>query len=214
MIESAVQAQVELTKMAAKPSRKLRSRMTLVGVFLAFFGPIFIAIFMYSRLDIWQPTPSYNHGELLLPVQPLSMLELASPEGEAINLASIEGVWFYVYVGEGACGLDCEAGLFKVRQLRALLGRDLQRVQYLYTALDTPAMNSAQGLRPDHPRMSIGQPSSENTAAQTKAFGDGAIGSIYLLDPHGNLVMRYGKDAKSKGMLRDMRRLLKVSKIG
>jgi hypothetical protein len=51
----------------------------------------------------------------------------------------------------------------------------------------------------------------------TQAFADGsaAVGEwIYLIDPLGNLLMRYGSDANPKGMLEDLERLLKYSKIG
>jgi cytochrome oxidase Cu insertion factor (SCO1/SenC/PrrC family) len=44
----------------------------------------------------------------------------------------------------------------------------------------------------------------------------GAINShrIYLVDPLGNVMMSYAPDAKPKGMLEDMKRLLRLSSIG
>jgi hypothetical protein len=37
---------------------------------------------------------------------------------------------------------------------------------------------------------------------------------VYLIDPLGNLMMSYAADAKAKGMLEDMKRLLRLSSIG
>jgi len=37
---------------------------------------------------------------------------------------------------------------------------------------------------------------------------------IYIVDPLGNVMMRYGKDADPTGIKKDMTRLLKVSRIG
>ena len=37
---------------------------------------------------------------------------------------------------------------------------------------------------------------------------------IYLVDPQGYLMMRYPRDAERGGMLNDLERLLKISKIG
>ena len=37
---------------------------------------------------------------------------------------------------------------------------------------------------------------------------------MYLIDPLGNLMMFYAADAKPKGMLEDMKRLLRLSSIG
>ena len=44
--------------------------------------------------------------------------------------------------------------------------------------------------------------------------GDANTPPIYLIDPLGNLMMSYAPDAKPKGMLEDMKRLLRLSHIG
>ena len=45
---------------------------------------------------------------------------------------------------------------------------------------------------------------------------EGAVNShrVYLIDPLGNAMMFYAPDARSKGMLEDMKRLLRLSSIG
>ncbi len=49
----------------------------------------------------------------------------------------------------------------------------------------------------------------------TRAGGDDATAEvIYLIDPLGNLMMSYAPGAKPKGMLEDMKRLLRLSQIG
>jgi len=47
-------------------------------------------------------------------------------------------------------------------------------------------------------------------------YGFGAVNShrVYLIDPLANLMMFYAPEAKSKGMLDDMKRLLRLSSIG
>jgi hypothetical protein len=43
----------------------------------------------------------------------------------------------------------------------------------------------------------------------------GAIGDwVYLLDPLGNLLMRYPVTVNPRGILKDLRRLLRLSEIG
>jgi len=44
--------------------------------------------------------------------------------------------------------------------------------------------------------------------------GDPNAQRVYLIDPLGNLMMSYAPDAKPKGMLEDMKRLLRLSQIG
>ncbi len=42
----------------------------------------------------------------------------------------------------------------------------------------------------------------------------GGAASLYLIDPLGNLVLRYPDDPDIKGIARDLTRLLKASRIG
>ena len=39
-------------------------------------------------------------------------------------------------------------------------------------------------------------------------------GSVWLVDPLGNLILRYPPGYQSRGLLEDLKRLLKLSKIG
>ena len=45
-------------------------------------------------------------------------------------------------------------------------------------------------------------------------FRDAQRDHIYLVDPLGNVVLRYPKDADPSRMKKDLERLLKVSRIG
>ena len=199
---------------SSKPS-KLKSRVTMLALFMVFFGPIFLAMFLYSNLNIWSPAETMNHGKLILPTAPLEYLELTENDsGEPVTLATIKDQWTLIYVGKGDCDVDCQANLIKVRQLRILLGRELDRVQYLFLALDESARDSANKLGQEHPRMMRAHVNAGMSDKQSSAFGDNPVGVFYLIDPLGNLVLRYNKDYEAKGMLKDLRRLLKVSKIG
>ncbi len=191
-----------------------RGRLVMLGLFAAFLGPLGLAAYLYAHLDVWQPARRVNHGELLLPTRPLPLLVAEDEAGHPVTLERLRGRWTYVYVAQGPCDLYCQAALFKLRQGRALLGRDLTRVQLVYLALDEAAANSLEWLRPDHPALLGARVPAARAAAQQAAFGDDSPGYIYLLDPRGNLVLRYGRDARTKGMLKDIHRLLKVSSIG
>jgi hypothetical protein len=50
--------------------------------------------------------------------------------------------------------------------------------------------------------------------AATVARLPGSAPTILLVDPLGNLVLRYGADPDIKGLAKDMTRLLKASRIG
>ncbi len=198
----------------ATPWQLWRGRLVLLAVFSAFLGPLLLAVWLYAYLDVWRPARHINHGELLLPTRPLPLLAALDPRGQPLTLDDLRGRWVWVYVAQGPCDLYCQAQLFKMRQARALLGRDLVRVRTLYLALDEAAARATAWLRPDHPALRIGRVPAGQADAQRSAFGPDAPGHVYLLDPHGNLVLRYGRDSRTRGMLKDIHRLLKVSSIG
>lgn len=191
-----------------------RGRKKLLGILLVFFGPLALAMFLFANLDLWNSETTGNHGELMQPVRPLSELDLQTTSDEKLTLADVRGRWTLVFVGQGECDLLCQTDLFKVRQARAALGRDLVRVQYLYMALDDTAWNAARTIQAEHPKMMLGKVAPSRSRAQAAAFDVHPEGNVYLLDPNGNLVLRYDDAATTKGIIKDLKRLLRVSKIG
>lgn len=191
-----------------------RGRKKLLGIFLAFFGPLALAIFLFANLDMWNPETTGNHGTLMQPVRPLSELDLQTASDKKITLDDVRGRWTLVFIGKGDCDLLCQTDLFKIRQARAALGRDLLRMQYLYVALDDTAWKAARMIQTEHPKMMLGKVALSKSPEQAAAFDVHPVGNIYLLDPYGNLVLRYDDTATTKGIIKDLKRLLRVSKIG
>ena len=101
-----------------------------------------------------------------------------------------------------------------MRQARAALGRDLVRVQYLYLALDDLSGSAGEKMQAEHPKMLLGRVAEQDRDQQILAFEEEPQGFVYLLDPLGNLVLRYDDQSTTKGIVKDLKRLLKVSKIG
>jgi hypothetical protein len=58
--------------------------------------------------------------------------------------------------------------------------------------------------------------SAELSAAVAKSIPPGAATGemLFIIDPLGNLMMRHGPGADLKGVVKDMERLLKASRIG
>ena len=90
-----------------------------------------------------------------------------------------------------------------------------------------PGCCDAQFLREQHPDLITIRadaaaapllallPGSDSATVEPAAAPSGAHAPrVYLIDPLGNLMMSYAADAKSKGMLEDMKRLLRLSSIG
>ena len=106
-------------------------------------------------------------------------------------------------VDSGGCDAPCQEKLFKVRQIRLMQGKDMDRIERVWLVAD--------GISPD-PKWMVDTRGSELPAA-LPAQGE-PRDYIYVIDPLGNLMMRYPRDADPARMKKDFVRLLKVSRIG
>ena len=192
-----------------------KSRSYLIGLFAVFFGPLFFAMWLFYVPNNWLNSSKQNHGILINPAQPLEEFELSALDGDSWNHELFQGKWTLLYIGDETCDLYCEANLFKMRQVRLTLGRDSQRVQRKYLGLHKHQSTKAiVKIFSKYPSMQVAwfdAPMIYQTLPQLKKL---PLHQIYVIDPLGNLMMWYSKDATSKGMKKDLKRLLKVSKIG
>ena len=192
-----------------------KSRSYLIGLFAVFFGPLFFAMWLFYVPNSWMSSKTQNHGTLIQPAQPLEKFRLTTIDGSSWSHEEFSGKWTLLYIGDESCDLYCEASMFKMRQVRLTLGRDSQRVQRKYLGLynhkNTLAINE---IFSKYPKMQVAWFDEAVIYKTLPQLKDLPIHQIYVIDPLGNLMMWYPKESTSKGMQKDLKRLLKVSKIG
>ncbi len=194
--------------------KKTQSRSYLVGLFIVFFGPLFFAMWLFYVPNSWLSSNTQNHGTLIQPAKPLDDLSLTTLDGDNWDKQQFMGKWTLLYIGDEDCDLYCEASLFKMRQVRLTLGRDSQRVQRKYLGIDHDKnKKQINAVLERYPKMQISWFNFDKVSNALSLY-DLQKYSIYLIDPLGNIMMQYSKDATSKGVKKDLKRLLKVSKIG
>lgn len=198
--------------------RKANPKLVLSLFVLVFLGPIMFAWGMYKRAD--NINFSYmNEGELVLPPVPVENLQLK--DSKTLNgfpLEKSKGKWTIAYLLPDLCSEFCHQNLYNVRQLHVALGKEADRVQRFVWFLphqDRGLNSFLDDTYPDVPK----------TVVQDQAFSHYLnpwvdeterleMGAFYLIDPHGNLMMAYAGDMPTKSIMKDLKRLLKVSKIG
>jgi hypothetical protein len=190
-----------------------RSR-TQVWILLAvFFVPLALAFLLYYGSGGWRPSGSTNHGELISPPRPLPSVTLPTPGGAPLAPETWHGKWTLLYVGDGRCDGRCRAALVLMRQTRLALNADMTRVQRIFLA--TGNCCDRAYLDAEHPDLAIALADNDAGAQLLAAFPDTADNFIYVIDPLGNLMMRHVPEPPpAKGLLEDLRRLLKLSHIG
>jgi hypothetical protein len=177
-----------------------RSRRTLYLLMLVFFGPLIVSVALYYGSS-WRPVSQTNHGELMTPPQPL-------PDG----VAALRGEWSIVYIGDAACeSAACRDALVYARQTRLGLNKDMTRVQRVLLATASCCTN--EYLAREHEGLIVEDASAQGALLAGFPAQDREH-SLYVVDPLGNLVMRYDVREDPKGFLTDLRKLLKLSHIG
>lgn len=197
----------------AAPRRSRTQVWILIGVF---FGPLLVAFALYYGAPMlgfdWRPEGTTNRGELIHPAKPLPTVEVATVAGTPLKAETLHGKWNVFYVGDGQCDARCRDALILMRQTRLALNDDMTRVQRIF--LTTGNCCDDQYLATEHPGLIIAKADDAAGQQLISAFPDANQGRIYIVDPLGNLMMSYPADAPRKGLLEDLKKLLKLSHIG
>jgi cytochrome oxidase Cu insertion factor (SCO1/SenC/PrrC family) len=194
--------------------RRWRGRLTLILLVLVFALPLAAATWLYHNPEIWKPTTFTHHGQLMEPSRRLEHVALVDLPGQPFGIERFRGRWTLLHVGNARCDDACEEALVGTRQLRLALGHNMDRVQRVYLSTDASALVQIAPLREEHPRLHLVTGEGQALAAVIAALGKDALGHIYLLDPLGNVVLRYGPEVSARDMLKDVRKLLRNSRIG
>ena len=195
------------------PQKGPRARTQIWILLGVFFAPLALAFLLYYGSGGWRPPGGTNRGELISPARPLPNVELPTPAGTPLAASAWRGKWTLVYVGDGRCDERCRTALTLMRQTRLALNKDMTRVQRTFLA--TGNCCDRAYLDTEHPGLTIALADNDAGATLLAAFPDTTAGSIYIVDPLGNLMMRHAPAAAlSKDLLEDLRKLLKLSHIG
>jgi hypothetical protein len=179
-----------------------RAKLALIlGGFALPIVASFIA-FTYVR-----PSATSNYGELLLPPDAITASPFMTASGTAFRFRELAGRWILVTADRGPCGDACKAKLVTIRQVRLALGKEADRVA-MVTVIDGDA--PARELQAAFPGMVFVRPT--QPSQPTAPVADAA--HIHLVDPLGNVMMRWPAAPDHKRMKGDLDRLLKASQIG
>ncbi len=171
----------------------------LFSIGLIFLLPILLAKMMLNQGVSGQTTTS--GGELITPITGYQQLNLDNPSPNN---------WQFVYVTSKNCDQPCKNSLYNIHQIWRALGAEMPRVKLILKGLTNEIYSS--------------------TAVDWRLFQIEEVnndywlnfaGQVLIVDPLGNFVMRYEFEnnkkqslTQARNMLKDAKRLLKLSRIG
>jgi hypothetical protein len=163
----------------------------------------------YAVYYLWPPPSRMNYGTLIEP-RPLPDVALARPDESRFALAELKGRWVMLHIDASACAEPCRRKLYQMRQVRMTQGREIGRIERVWLVRDDGPLDPALL------REYTGTHVARAGASMLSAFPAerDAADHIYLIDPLGNLMLRFPGDADPTLMKKDLERLLKVSSVG
>lgn len=185
-------------------------RWKMLAVLLICAAPVIASYFTYYVI---RPQGRHNYGELIEPQRTVPDLVAVAPDGAAVPLAQLKGQWLLVSAAGGACDAACQKHLYLQRQLRESLGKEKERVDWVWLVTDdaplpaglVPAVQKATVLRVDGAALARWL-----APAQDHQLAD----HLYVVDPMGNWMMRFPAAMDTAGAAkakRDLERLLRAS---
>ncbi|HEY8099720.1 MAG TPA: cytochrome C oxidase subunit I [Burkholderiaceae bacterium] len=194
------------------PNKKqAEGRWKLFAVIAICAFPVIASYFTYYVI---KPQSRSNYGALIDPrLYPMPRLGTTALDGKPLALDAFKGKWIMLQINDSECQESCKKKLFEMRQLRLMQGKDMDRIERVWLITDDKPIETIlmreydgmQMLRVKPEVLKDWLPTEQNTTV---------VDHIYLIDPMGNLMMRFPKDADPNKVKKDLAKLLKASSIG
>jgi hypothetical protein len=168
----------------------------------------------YYAYFVSPPQARTNYGTLVEPQRPVPDLAATQLDGSGFDLRALRGRWVFVIVDSARCDDRCAAKLLHMRQQRTMAGKEMHKIERVWFVTDkgpiAPQLISAyegtQIARADEHALKsfLELPADAGTSLRDH---------IWIIDPLGNLMLRWPRDPDPKGTKADMDRLLKAAAI-
>lgn len=190
--------------MAQTKTQRKGARWTLLALIAVCVLPVAASYFAFY---VWQPEGRMNYGTLVSP-EPLPASSLTGLDGASVPREALIGQWTYLVVAPGACDSACSEALYLTRQVRTAQAKEMDRVARVWLVSD--AVRPGADLLEGHPALRV----LYADAAWRERFVPAGQPRVWLVDPQGNVMMRYPDELAPKRMIKDLGRLLKYSQQG
>jgi len=187
----------------AAPAQRRRGRLQLLLILAVVIGPMLLASAMY-RFGFWVPESRSYDGVLVATGQGRDTLGITAP-------ATTVPRWELLVTAPDGCTEECQQLVYLARQINIGLAREAGRASHAVASAQPLAAGYEQRLQREYPQL-------QRYRLDPAVYGAGsdlpAGPQLWIVDPHGNLVLRYDAKANGKAILDDLKYLLKISQIG
>ena len=167
--------------------RTAGGRLRMLLVMLVCAAPV---IASYLTFYVIRPQSSRNFGELIQPVKSIPAIPGTTLDGKTFDPQSLKGQWLLISVSSGSCTTDCQNTLLFQRQIRASLGREKDRTDWVWLITDDEPVDAAlqSGMVG---AVIVRIPQKQIATWLYPAPGQALNEHLYLVDPRGDWMMRF-----------------------
>jgi hypothetical protein len=192
---------------AARPSHWKRYRV-LYAVIAVCIAPVVASYFAYY---VAPPSGRANYGTLIAPPRPVpGELHMTGLDGQAFSFRSLAGKWVMVSASRADCGDPCRSALLQMRQQRLMTGKEMDRVERVWLVTNDAPLSTL--LLREYEGTHIVRAPADVVREFLPLDGANALeGVIWLVDPMGNLMLRWPQNPEPQKVKKDLARLLTAS---
>ena len=183
--------------MTAATANTAPNRRIMLVMLVVTLAPVLISSLLYF---FWKPQGGHSYGELLQ-TKPVPAFAMTAADGKPAALGDFKGKWLLLAVDDAACAQACLDALHALRQIRVAQGADMERIRRVWLVADGAAPTPAATTAADGADIRL-------VHGAIPLPGDLRSG-IYLIDPLGNQVMRYGREQDHGKVIKEINRILK-----
>jgi len=194
-----------------------RNRLIIISIILISLVPFGAAWYLARHTELVQDRQKSNYGHFVVPPLPLDYAELLQKPVSAVEtLTEIKGRWVLVQLATSSvCDSACLEANHKTAQLRLMLNKEISRVRRLLLVSGAVDESALKSLAAEDPTLIVTRVPEALLQKLNDAAGMPLVdGTLLLLDPFANVMMRYDAGFDPYGVLRDLQKLLKASQIG
>ena len=172
----------------------------LVALFALFFGTVFGAGIL--RFSGWQPAAHKNHGLMLQPPADARSIVPMLADGSAYDWRPGERRWRIVAAPAPGCAEVCLKLAQDLDKVWQLFGHNADEVDILWIGDypdGAPRHGALRLLRADGPLRGL-----------LPQVDDPAGTPVYVIDPHGFVILRYAPGFDPAGLRTDVSKLIKL----
>ena len=176
-----------------------RGRWQVLALLAIVIGPMLLASAMY-HWQFWVPQTRTYHGQLIGD----------GTTRAALGVQADEKRWQLLVTAPQACGDDCRQLVYLARQIQIGLNRETGRASHALAVGEPLAPDYAAQLTREYPQLG-------RYALDPQRYAEvagSAQPALWIVDPLGNLVLRYAPGSSGRSILKDLQLLLKISRIG